>query len=395
VTRYGWLLILVGIGVVVLGRLFGVLELYVVGSGLVTLALVCFLVVRFGRVRLRVARRVTPSRVHVDEPARVELAVRNSGSRTTPVLRLSDPVSGTPGAALSVSPIRPGTGSKAAYRLPTTRRGRLRIGPMLLERRDPFGLASRTVRAAGVSEVTVYPSWQRLAFPGKGAGVGPLAEHLRLRALGRHGEEFHALRNYVPGDDLRRIHWKQSARTDEFKVKETDTSAVRRLGVVLDVDPAHHTAASFELAVSAAASFVVSAAEAGYHVRAALSSSSTGNTVDVEAYLEELALIMPTVGRPLEDAVVDVSRWLNGGALVVATGLATPTAMAASRAASPGADAGILIVCEAPVPTGVRGIFVADGTSAAALAASWRRLMGSPTRQGTSAIDGTVSGVAR
>jgi uncharacterized protein (DUF58 family) len=389
ITRYGWLLAVLGAGSIVLGRVFGVLELYVIGAALIVLVVVCLLLVRFGRVRLRVARRVSPSRVHAGEPARVELAVRNSGTRATPVLRLTDPVSGTPGASLSVSPIRPGSGSRAAYRLPTAQRGRLHIGPMLLERRDPFGLASRTVRAAGIADVTVYPAWQRLPFPGRGAGVGPLAEHLRLRALGRHGEEFHALREYAPGDDLRRIHWKQSARTDELKVKETDTNATRRLGVVLDIDPTHHTPESFERAVSAVASFVVSASESGYHVRAALSSRALSSTIDIEEFLEELALVQPQASPKLDEAVTEISRWLNGGALVLATGLATPATLAACRAASPGADAGVTVVCEPPVPSGTRGVFIVDGTSAGALQASWRHLVGAPTRQGTAAAPGT------
>jgi uncharacterized protein (DUF58 family) len=376
ITRYGFFVVVCGAALAVFGRVFAVLELYVLGAGMVALVVVAFLVVRFGRVRLRVARRVNPSRVYMGEPARVELAVRNSGRRTTPVLRLTDPVSGTPGASLSVSPIHPGAGSRAAYKLPTGRRGRLQIGPMLLERRDPFGLASRTVVAAGVSEITVFPAWQRLPFPGHGAGMGPLAEHLRLRALGRHGEEFHALRNYQPGDDLRRIHWKQSARTDELKVKETDPNAVRRLGVVLDMAPERFGDAGFERAVSAAASFVVSAHEAGYATRAGLSSGSLAATLDLDAYLEELALVMPAAGRPLFEAVADVSRWLNGGALILVTGRATPETVAAARAASPGADAGVLVVCEGPVPGHERGIFVLDGTSPTALGNGWRRLVG-------------------
>jgi uncharacterized protein (DUF58 family) len=384
ITRYGWLLLLAAAAIGVVARLFGVLELYVVAAGLVALVLFSFVLVRFGRVQLRVARRVSPNRVHVDEPARVELAVRNSGRRTTPVLRLTDPVSGTPGASLSISPIRPGTGSRAAYRLPTNRRGRVQIGPMLLERRDPFGLAARAVRAASSTEILVYPAWQRLPFPGHGAGVGQLSEHLRLRALGRHGEEFHALREYVPGDDLRRIHWKQSARTDEFKVKQTDTRAVRRIGVVFDVAAQRHTPASFERAVSATASFVISAAETGYSVRAALSATNAAATVDVEACLDELALVMPGQGRSLVNTVQDVARWLDGGALVVVTGRAGDEAVSAARAATPGADAGVLVVCEPPVPA-IPGIFVVDGTSAQALAMSWGRLVGSPTRQGTAA----------
>ena len=45
----------------------------------------------------------------------------------------------------ALPPLPPGETAKAAYRLPTNRRGRFRIGPLAVSASDPFGLARRTL----------------------------------------------------------------------------------------------------------------------------------------------------------------------------------------------------------------------------------------------------------
>src|SRR5882757_1332462 len=91
------------------------------------------------RLRLAVARNVSPPRVYAGTPSRVELSIRNDGERTTPVLRLFDPVTGTRGADLLLSPLEPDVINRAAYRLPTDRRGVIEIGPLEVVVSDPFG----------------------------------------------------------------------------------------------------------------------------------------------------------------------------------------------------------------------------------------------------------------
>jgi uncharacterized protein (DUF58 family) len=359
-----------------------VIELYVIAAGLVTLAVLSVFVVLSSRVRLRIVRTVNPTRVFVDESAKVELRVHNAAWRTSPVVRLSDPVAGTIGATLSVAPLRPRHDAVAAYRLPSERRGHVQIGPMRMERRDPFGLAARRSTIAGVTEVLVYPRWQLLDFPDRWNGAGPLSQLMRRRMLARNTDEFHSLRNYAPGDDLRRVHWKQSARSEDLKIKETDPTAVQRMAVLLDVDASRYDAQSFEEAVSAAASFALSADRAGFKVHASTNAASTAASEDLEEYLETLALAVPLTGsRPLTSAVADVARWLEGGMVVVVTGRSNPDAFGAIRNAAPGSDAGVLVVCDpasaALVGNGqTRGGFLLDASSPGALQQGWQRLMG-------------------
>jgi len=381
ISRHGLGLLVFGILAAVLGRVFGVVEFYVVASAVVALTVFSAVTVVLSRPRLVVSRTVDPSRAFVDESARIELVVHNSAWRTSPVVRLSDPVAGTVGASLSVGPLRSRREARAAYRLPTERRGRVQIGPMRMERRDPFGLAARRSTIAGTSEVLVYPRWQVLEFPDRWSGPGPLSQLLRRRMLARSTDEFHTLRTYVPGDDLRRVHWKQSARSEDLKVKQTDPTAVQRIALLLDVDASHHDAVTFEEAVSAAASFALSADRAGFRVHAATNAADSVPSEDLEGFLETLALIEPTPCRSLAVAVADVARWLEGGMVVVITGRSNPDALAALRNSAPGSDAGILVICDANGAAGVgdgfvRGGFAMDGSSPAALARSWVRLMG-------------------
>ncbi|MFM8529313.1 MAG: DUF58 domain-containing protein, partial [Ilumatobacteraceae bacterium] len=189
------------------------------------------------------------------------------------------------------------------------------------------------------------------------------------------------LRNYVPGDDLRRVHWKQSARSEDLKVKQTDPTAVQRIALLLDVDGNHHDSPSFEAAVTAAASFVLSADRAGFKVHAATNATDSVPSEDLEGFLETLALATAVPTRSLAVAVADVARWLEGGMVVVVTGRANPDAFAALRNSAPGSDAGILVICDAVGASGVgdgfvRGGFAMDGSSPAALDRSLIRLMG-------------------
>lgn len=375
-TRQGWLAVATGLAVIVVGRLFAVLELYVIGSALVGVALGAFLAVRFRPVRLRVGRRVTPRRVHAGDTARVELTATNRARLRTPLLTMRDPVSSTQGAVLQLAPLVHGQSARAAYRLPTHQRGRISVGPMRLSRTDVLGLARRTVVAAPRTSVLVLPRWERVAVPGMGRDRGRLAQHLRMRALGRQGEEFRSLRDYVPGDDLRRIHWRASARSETFKVRETEIAGMKTLAVVLDMTAGAHTPESFERAVSAAASIVLSALDAGRDVRFATSEGLdlSPSTTGFEAMLEHLALVEPQRAGSVTTAVGALGSRLEGGLLVLVSGRITASVVATLRAAA-GADATVAVACESPLPPSAYGVFVVDGSVEGGFAASWNHLI--------------------
>lgn len=255
-TPRGWACFFLGLLSVVAGRVLGLVELYVVGAILVSLALLAVLVAAMRPLRLGVGRTVAPARLHVGSVGRVELAVRNGTSRT-PVMQLTDHVQGTAGAQLFVSPLGPDQVTRAAYKLPTERRGIVRVGPVEFVAHDPFGLAVRRFSAPSLGQLVVYPE----VVPLHAAPPSPATERRSMsdspEFLGGRSEEFHALRPYVPGDDIRRINWASSARHDDLIVREDEAPTQNHLTVFLD-NASFSTGPAVDKAASVAASLVAS-----------------------------------------------------------------------------------------------------------------------------------------
>jgi uncharacterized protein (DUF58 family) len=120
----------------------------------------------------------------------------------------------------------------------------------------------------------------------------------RTPGLQTGGDEFHSLRPYVMGDDLRRVHWPSTARRDELTVRQDERHQQGRTTVLLDVRRAVHTEESFERAVSAAASLLVAAIRRGDEVRlVATDGTDSGygaGPSSVSAMLEYLAAVATT-----------------------------------------------------------------------------------------------------
>jgi uncharacterized protein (DUF58 family) len=319
-TRQGWLCLWGGIGVLALARLLGIGELYVFGA--VALGLLAFAVayVRLTRLDLQVDRLVHPSHVHARQVSRVDLRIRNLRGVATPVLRLRDPVSGTSGAELLVPPLDHGAASTASYRLPTDRRGIVRVGPLRVVVADPFGLAQAGTVAAPTVDVTVYPEVHDIRPVPFTTGNDPMAGVLQPNALGRIGDDFYALRPYVVGDDQRRIHWPSTARHDELLVRQQEQPWQGRTTVLLDVRRATHDAETLEVAVSAAASIVTANSARHDLVRLATTDGADSGFgaggVHVQALLEHLAVVEASGSASLR-AMLDVLHRDGQGALIL------------------------------------------------------------------------------
>jgi uncharacterized protein (DUF58 family) len=322
-TRQGLLVALGAAALVVLGRFLGLTELYAIGAAVGILVVVCGAWVSLRDVDIVVTRRVRPSRVHVGNPCTVEIQVRNRSRRTTPVLRLRDPVTGTSGADLLLSPIALRKVSKVAYRVPTAKRGLVTVGPMSVEIADPFGLTASRSRAAPQVEITVLPRIDDIPPLPRTVGSDPDGG-AETGSVGRVGEDFAALRPYVLGDDMRRVHWPSSARTDDdLLVRQDDVPWQGRICVVLDLRRDCHDVETIERAVSAAASILRAHLRRGDHVRLATTTGiDSGYGVGashLDGMLEYLA-VADRSGRGSLRAGLDVAERGAGGALVLVTG---------------------------------------------------------------------------
>jgi uncharacterized protein (DUF58 family) len=385
-TRAGWALAGLGAGTILLGRLFGWLEMYALGAGILALVGIAVLLVRLRSLSLTARRTVRPARLHVGESARVELAVANRGRITTPVLTLRDPVAGTVGARVRLAPLRPGKERQAAYRLPTSRRGVLSVGPLEAIRSDPLGLARRRLTISGTVEVIVYPRVDRISPP-PGGREQPASVRNRQMVQAARRDSFRGLREYVAGDDLRLVHWRSSARTGDLVVRQDEQPRPRATAVVLDVRRTAHAGLSLERAVSVAASVVLAGRKAGQEVVLAATDGTAMLLRPGEsaaAVLEYLAIVHLASHGSIRATLAGAIGTLGAGSVVLVTGRAVPTELA-SLASS---RQGFLVFAVAtdgsmpPSGTSIPGVRLIDGGTEEHFLAGWEQMMVAAVREG-------------
>ncbi|MDP9404175.1 MAG: DUF58 domain-containing protein, partial [Actinomycetota bacterium] len=328
-TRRGRLLLLGAALLAVVGRLLGLVELFMLAAAAAAMVAGAAAYVHLTSFSLDATRQLRPPRVPAGTDSRVELAVRNRASRRSPVLAASDPFDrGRRLAHFLLAPLAPGETAKAAYRLPTDTRGVYDLGPLELELADPFGLARRSVTAAPPTTLTVFPRVDPIEAPALTRGDDAFASADHPTALAASGEDFYALREYEVGDDLRRVHWKSSAKLDELMIRQDEVPWQGRATVVLDLGAAAHSPESLEVAVSAAASIVTSCWGRRSMVRLVttdgVDSGMGSGHAHLDAMLEHLAGVGAEGNVPLSAVLASLRREGNGGALAVITTAAAP-----------------------------------------------------------------------
>jgi uncharacterized protein (DUF58 family) len=373
-TRQGWTIAVAAVAAIVIGRVFGIVELFVIGAGLAAAVALAVLAVQLHRPDLSITRWAHPSVLTVGDTGRVDLLIENRGSLRSPRVDLSEPVGTANSAHMTIAPLRVDEQVTAGYRVPATRRGVLQVGPALLERRDLLGLASRPQIAVGATDITVAPRTFELPMPSLGHGV--LGRHLLALSQRVGPGEFHSLRDYVTGDEPRSIHWKASARSEELKVRQHEAQGVRRCIVVLDRDgdayPAPVTDAEadvFERAITAAGSLVISAERTGLTTRFV-----TGGGIDLrgpEVAAHALRVLAPIeLGPPLGELERDPGEGL-GLVIVVTSSPATDAWRQTERITDPTLTrVGVFTAGSG------RGKLTIDASSLPTFREQWHRLAG-------------------
>lgn len=245
----------------VLARLAGLLELSVVAA---MCGLLIVLSLPFVLIPTRVTARLDlrPDRTEVGIPVHGRLQLRNQLRLKVgnPIVLLSSG-SATRWARL---PTLEGRGShEETFEIPAPQRGVIEVGPVLYRRSDPIGLFGRHVRWAPSRELLVWPRIIDLeALP---LGDVRDLEGVPSDRLSMSDLAFHALREYVPGDDLRHVHWRSSARAGELLVRQYHDTRRARATLLVDTQrSAYVKEADFELALSTAASITTRAVRDAY-----------------------------------------------------------------------------------------------------------------------------------
>ncbi|MHB8465772.1 MAG: DUF58 domain-containing protein [Acidimicrobiales bacterium] len=327
-TGRGWAILAAAAVCTTAGRVLGLEDLFLIGAGLLVMLGLASIYVRVIRTDVTATRRLLPARVHAGSSSRVELTLTNRARRRSPVLTVRDPFDrGTRSARFLVAPLAPGEVAKAAYRVPTDQRGVFDLGPLDVSLTDPFGLAASITEAAPQTRLTVYPRIDQIRPPPLGHGDDPLAGADHPRALTGGGSDFYALRPYVRGDDLRKVHWPSTAKAGDLMLRQDEMPWQARSTLLLDTRRQTCPPPAFELLVSAAASVVVAVAAHGGLLRlfttGGYDSRWEGGTSKAEGILEHLAGVGLAAGS-WTSQLGAIRRAPGGGALVAFT-----TAMAA------------------------------------------------------------------
>ncbi|CAN5129512.1 hypothetical protein BH24ACT1_BH24ACT1_04460 [soil metagenome] len=379
-TRQGAIATAVSVALVVAGRLFAIFELFLIGAGGAALVIGAVVVTGLTRLRLDVSRDLRPPRIHAGEASTVTLLVTNGGRRRTPVIQLRDAVGPGRTASVVLSPLAPGENVTAVYTLPGEHRGLVGVGPLEVRVSDPFGLAALSVPAAPAVELTVWPLVERVMAPsltvGRDHDVGPPTD------LAPSGDEFYALRPYADGDDLRRVHWRASAKRDDLVVRQDERPSQGTVTIVLDTRAGTYKDDTFERAVSAAASIAVAAARQGHILRLVTTaghdsgSGGSGPGIDhIEAILDHLAVVQLREAGHLATVVSTMERAgaRQGGRIVVVTGEEHPGRADRSRMPSVSLDTTLVVFTDSlPGPPVGNGSVVVVQRSTS-FASAWNR----------------------
>ena len=323
-TRRGLAVLISPIALAIAGRVFGIVELYMLAAGAIALIAASFVAVWLRTITVDVTRSIHPPRVPAGTPSRVDLEIRNRGRRRSPVVAINDPFDGgRRWARFHAAPLPPAARERAAYRVPTERRGIFDVGPLEVVLSDPFGLTARKVPAAGITQLTVYPRIDRVVALPPTLGNDPHAGADHPTALSGMGEDFYALREYEIGDDTRRVHWPSTARVDDLMIRQDEMPWQSRTTILLDVRRHIHTPEAFELAVSAAASIHDACRRQGSLTRLLTTAGvdsgfSSGHAHDA-AILEHLAAVNPSRDDRFAAVVTSLRTSPHGGAIAVVT----------------------------------------------------------------------------
>jgi len=296
-TRTGITTLVFAVLFLAAGRVFAIFELYIVAAAMLALVACASLWVVLNWRSLRVHRAVHPDRLHAGVSSTVTLDLSNERLLPTPVARITDEVEGTVRADAQVPPIRRHAHTRASYRVPTETRGRIEIGPMTTQVTDPFGLASSKRTSAPDASLLVLPRIDVIAPPPQPGGSTAQKVDRSPNRVGTNGEEFAALRSYVTGDDLRKVHWPSSARTGDLVVRNEYIPEHGHSMILLDVRASAADPETFEKMVSAAASIVVACRERGDRVRLVTTDSvdhAADTSAACDAILDLLAVVEQT-----------------------------------------------------------------------------------------------------
>ncbi len=201
-------------------------------------------------VDLELDRRIVPDETFGGENIRVTVRVRNRGlealGNVEVLEQLPAGIELEKGTNHAHTRLQPGEAFELGLEFPSPIRGHYPMGPLTVRARDPFGLYLYEV-TLDPDILAVLPRPERIRGTElRPRHVGPWPGTIPSRTSG-HGTEFYSLRGYTPGDDMKRINWKASARANRLIVNEMEAERVTDVMLVLDTEVSHTEASELDL----------------------------------------------------------------------------------------------------------------------------------------------------
>ncbi|MGH8862463.1 MAG: DUF58 domain-containing protein [Jatrophihabitantaceae bacterium] len=314
------------------GLLLGIVDLARAGVLALAVPLLSALIVLRSRVLIANRRSAEPPRAVSGDTVVMHLTISNRSLLPIGSLMLEDqlPNQMRGNARFVLDGLFSRESRTVSYRMPRLPRGRYRAGPLHIRLTDPFHLVDVRRSFSATSEIVVAPIVERLrgVEPPRSMDVG---ENAGSHSIGAHGADDASTREYRTGDDLRKIHWRSSARTGALMVRQEERPWQGQLTVLLDTRAGAHAngpaagpvaaatesderqRSSFEWAVSAAATVatygVVNSREVGLITDVAnpvrLPMISSGQVADHLAVVRTSA--RPSL-EPLDQMLAAVAR---------------------------------------------------------------------------------------
>ena len=356
-------------------------DLLRIGAFAAVLPLLALLLALATRRTVRVQRTLSPHRLPVGAPATVTLQV--TGGAAVGPLELVDTA---PDAVGATSPPRflvpsraRGVDASVHYTLRPVRRGVHRIGPLVAYGTDPLGLAEFARTVPGTERLLVLPKTVPLHGVPHALGSSDGAHGAGSSGSGQ-GRSDVLVRPYRSGDELRRVHWRSTARHDELMVRLEERPWRGGVTVLLDRRAAAHRGhgpgASLEWAVTFAASACVHLIERGEPVELVTedggSPASPGSVGGADGVLDGLATLRPSAHTDLGGPALPGS-----GDLLAVLGSTATDELPALLARSAGQGHAVLLdvaswgAGTAPVFTPAGRAVPVEATAAALRGAGW------------------------
>ena len=331
-TIRGNSLVAAGIALVLTGVTLGESDLLRAAVFALAVPLVASLFVGRNRFRLSSSRSIVPSRTPVGQPATIVLRVTNRAEQRSGLLQLDDSVPHVLGqhARFVVDRLAPGASVELSYEVKSALRGRFAIGPLRLKLSDPFGLVERSRGFAATDILTFVPVVHPLPGVGLGGAYSTGGES-SSRSVSIQGEDDAATREFRSGDDLRKVHWRSTARIGKLMVRREEQPWQTRSAMLLDTRGTAHRgegmSGSFEWSVSAAASIGDHLTRLGYSLRLFTDGGEIHGVSGLaarDALLDQLAVIRTSTLRTLDHGISELRLAGEDGLLVCVLGEATP-----------------------------------------------------------------------